>query len=149
MFSSFSPVGYLYYLQWWPAAGPPTFPLHQLLQLRRSSTPPGSLHQDVQLFNLTSFSRKTHAGPLPLPLDQFLSSQISSLPSLAACSRTSYSSTSPASPATPVFNPSCQPTAGCPTLYLNQPLQSLHHKTIAGLPPLSLIRYRVLRNFLT
>ena len=116
LWTSFSPVRYPHYLHWRPAAGPPTIQLHQLLQLERSSTPPGSLQQDIQLFNFTSFSRRTPAGPLPLPLDQLLSSRISSLPSLAACSRTSNSLTSPASPATPVFNPSCQPTAGRPTL---------------------------------
>ena len=51
---------------------------------------------------------------------KFLSSRISSLPSLAACSRTSNSLTSPASPATEVFKSSWQPAAGQPTLQLHQ-----------------------------
>ena len=76
LWTSFSPVGYPHFLHWRPAAGPPTLQLHQLLQLERSSTPPGSLLQDVRLFNLTSFSRKTFykapssaSGPASLQSD--------------------------------------------------------------------------------
>jgi hypothetical protein len=76
-----SPATEVLNLSWQPAARHPTFQLHQLLQLQRSSTPPGSLQQDVQLFNFTCFS--SYIGLEPL---------------LAACSKTSNFSTSPASP---------------------------------------------------
>ena len=54
---------------------------------------------------------------------KLVSSRISSLHSLAACSRTSNSLKSPASPATEVFNPSWQAATGHPTLQLDQLLQ--------------------------
>ena len=115
-----SPATEVFNSSWQPAAGQPTLKLHQLF------------NEDT-----------TAPGLLPLPLDQLISSQIYSLTSLVVCSRNSNSSTSPPSPATQVFHPSCQPSAGPPTLQLHQLLQSLQSKTLAGLPPLGLIRYRV------
>ena len=106
----------------------------------------GGLQQDLQLFKFTSFFSYTGLQPL-----------------LAACSKTSNSSPSPASPGGHLQGPFLflwssfsrvryphflhwRPAAGPPTLQLHQLLQSLHSKTLAGLPPLGFVRYRVLLN---